>query len=116
MYETPFVNPLTVADVLVEFVLLVNCVHVDPELDEYWMAYPVGAAGTCTLASSNELLISWVKPFDVAVASAMVALDEPIHVDDWPFCVAIPPVIRQFEFIAKLTSANLVEPLVIKRV
>lgn len=116
MYETPFVNPVTVADVLVEFVLLENCVHVDPELDEYWMAYPVGAAGTCTLASSNELLISWVKPFDVAVASAMVALDEPIHVADWPFWVAVPPVIRQFELAVKLTDANCVAPFVIKRV
>lgn len=70
---------------LVEFVLLVNCVHVEPELDEYWMAYPVGAAGTCTLASSKDWLIRVLKPFAEAEASFMVPLEEPTHVADWPF-------------------------------
>ena len=45
MYEVPLVRPVTVAEVLVVPVLLVNRVHVEPEFVECSMAYPEGAAG-----------------------------------------------------------------------
>ena len=57
-----------------------------------------------------------LKPFAVAVESAMVPLDEPTHEAVWPFWVAVPPVIRQFELAAKFTAANCAEPFEIKRV
>ena len=45
MYDVPLVRPVTVAEVLVEPVLLLNRVHEVPLFDEYSMAYPEGAAG-----------------------------------------------------------------------
>jgi hypothetical protein len=45
MYDVPLVRPVTVAEVLVEPVSLLNRVHEVPLFDEYSMAYPEGAAG-----------------------------------------------------------------------
>ena len=52
MYPVPLVRPVTVAVVAVVLVFEDHWVQFVPPSVEYWMAYPVGAAGTWTNASS----------------------------------------------------------------
>jgi hypothetical protein len=80
------------------------------------MAYPDGAWGTWMKVSSTLPEWIWVKPFVLAVASLIVALDEPTHDAAFPFCVTVAPLTRQLVFAANDTLARAVDPFVTSRV